>query len=334
MKNNRILESITTNQFFHWLRYAISPLHVKEILDQYDGWKGVIAYNYPGLALMRLRSLCHARQIRIYADCTEWYLPDFHTLHRVAATLDSCLRMRWALKRVDGLIAISSFLANYYKPYTKVVLLPPMVDLEESKWVSANKAEPHDRLKLFYVGAPGLYFVKDRLDLIIKAIAAVSHPEQFEVHIVGIDKEQILVVFPELEPLITRLFATKTLLFHGRLPHHEALALLKTADFSIFLRERNRMTTAGFTTKFVESISCGVPVITTDTSDLRIYATDNRNAILLPPDNFSKDLVELLETLSTGKHPLPKVERYLFDYRNYTRGLQAFLQDLFSPPKG
>ena len=55
------------------VRYSSYPIHVEEVLDKWDDWFGVIAYNYPALSLYRLRNICHKRKIQLYADCTEWY---------------------------------------------------------------------------------------------------------------------------------------------------------------------------------------------------------------------------------------------------------------------
>ena len=194
-------------------------MHVQDVLNSYKEWKGVIAYNYPAVALMRLSSLCHRRNINLFADCTEWYAPDFSNLHRMAVTMDSCLRMRWAQKKVDGVIAISSYLAIYYQPCTKVITLPPMVDIEDEKWKRTDPKTENERISLYYVGSPGLGYGKDRIDVIINALNQCKSSTQFVFHIVGITEEQFLQEFPNFQESVHRLNKQNSLIFHGRLPH-------------------------------------------------------------------------------------------------------------------
>ena len=46
---------------------------------------------------------------------------------------------------------------------------------------------------------------------------------------------------------------------------------MSEADYLVIWREQNRVNAAGFSTKFVESVTVGTPVITTDTGELRKY---------------------------------------------------------------
>ncbi len=295
-----------------WLKHALSPMHVRNVLQKHNEWKGVIAYNYPATALKRLISLCHQQNMITIADCTEWYAPDFSNLHRIAVTMDSCLRMRWAQKKVDGVIAISSFLANYYQPYIKVVTLPPLVDAKDEKWKRTIGTQTEARIKLYYVGSPGLAMGKDRLDIIIKALYKCPSSDNLIFHVVGITEKQFLEEFSECQIIVDRLKKQDSLIFHGRLPHQEAIALLKNADYSIFMRCPSRMTMAGFPTKFVESITCGVPVITNETSDLKKYLSKGKNGILI-----ELNCDKIAETLLSLTKRYIEIERDLFDFKKY-----------------
>ncbi len=303
-----------------WLKHALKPMYVQDVLRKYDDWKGVIAYNYPGIALYRLTSLCHRQNLKVLADCTEWYAPDFANMHRMAVTMDSTLRMRWAQKKVDGVIAISSFLAKYYQPYTKVITLPPLVDIEDEKWERLEEVKTDDRIKLYYVGSPGGNLEKDRLDIVIKALYQCSSSDKLVFHVVGITEDQLLDAFPECQSIVNGLKIQNSLIFHGRLPHQEAINLLKNADYSIFLRYPSRMTMAGFPTKFVESIACGVPVITNDTSDLKKYFICNKNGIQIEMNNN-----KLSETFKSLLKLHFEVDRDIFDFRNYANDLYQFI---------
>ena len=71
------------------------------------------------------------------------------------------------------------------------------------------------------------------------------------------------------------------LLPSGKLPH-DAVGVLKAADFSMFVRDRNRVSEVGFPTKYAEAATCGIPVLTNRTSDIGDYLVDGENGILLP----------------------------------------------------
>ena len=83
------------------------------------------------------------------------------------------------------------------------------------------------------------------------------------------------------------------------------------------------MTMAGFPTKFVESISCGVPVIMNDTSDIRQYLSDGKNGILieLSSDNIADTFAKL-----PNRHV--DVERDTFDIKKYVAKVQSFLNSI------
>ena len=301
------------------LNYCCNPLHVEEVLAKHDGWCAVIAYNYPTLALWKLRSLCRKRGIQLYGDCTEWHTLGKFSLKFLFIQVDMFFRMRFVQKHLDGMIVISRYLENYYKKFTKTVVLPPLVDIQDSKW-NRETVQPHSGIRLVYFGSPGPH--KDMLGEIVKTITQM--PQEGCLQIVGITEEQFDGFYPGDATLARQLVVQKKLKFFGRLPHREVLEIVKNSDYSIFYRHRTRTNMAGFPTKFVESISCGVPVITTDTSDLREYAANGRNAILLPEDAFEMQLNQLLTSPSGDSNGT--VCREVFDFRRYVRTLNEFIQ--------
>ena len=77
----------------------------------------------------------------------------------------------------------------------------------------------------------------------------------------------------------------------------------------MFLRDDNRVTKAGFPTKFVESISAGVPVITNKTSDLEYHLKNGENGFLLG-NNIENDLKIAIENdtkIEKINQMLPKI---------------------------
>lgn len=315
------------NLFGEWLRHATIPEYVDEVLAKHNDWCGVIAYNYPGLALLRLKKLCLRRNLKLLADCTEWYaLNRSLNPHKIATDADSFIRMRIAQKRCDGLIAISSFLTNYYKKHTTCVTLPPVIDKNNAKWTHRSKQGFGTSRRLCYIGSPGAGMAKDRLDVIIEALFKCRRRE-LSLEIAGITDVAYKKFFPAHQEILETLIGEGRLRFHGRLAHQEAVRLLKTADFTIFFREDNRMTRAGFPTKFVESISCGVPVITTLTSDLKNYLRNGRNGLVIQEPAGCNQIVRVFVEVAEMPSP-PPVDDAIFDVGNYRHEMLNFLNEI------
>jgi glycosyltransferase involved in cell wall biosynthesis len=259
-----------------WIKYLSDTKNVKNTINKYTNVQMVICYNYQALALFKLKRYCKKNSIKILADCTEWYSARGNgVVFGIIKGLDSFFRMRVLQKNMDGLIVISRYLEDYYKRCKNVICIPPLVDIKEKKWKRVKKLE-NDCLTLVYAGSPGKD--KDRLDILIKAISSIKDKKVL-LNIIGITKQQYLANYPKNKNMLEVL--DSKINFFGRQDHIKTLDCVKAADFSIFFRDDNRVTRAGFPTKLVESISCGVPVITNVTSDIEEYLVDGRNGHLI-----------------------------------------------------
>lgn len=306
-----------------WASYVLNPLHVEGVLDKYTDWEGVIAYNYPAMALQKLKKICQKRNIKVYADCTEWYqygMP--RSVRDVALIIDTFFRMRIVQKRLDGIIVISNYLKNYYESSLPVVNIPPLVDKQDAKWVEEINEVEDNRIKLAYAGSPGRS--KDKLNVMIRAVGECRN-NNLHLDIVGITKEEYLEYYPEEIRLLESSEAKERLTFWGRVPHMKALEIVKSSDYTVFYRAITKVSMAGFPTKFVESISCGVPVITNQTSDLNQYIRENKNGVLLSTENFENELQRLLKDMNRIDMKC-EVEEQRFDYRNYVKQLEEWLR--------
>lgn len=307
-----------------WARYVLNPLYVEAILEKYDNCIGVIAYNYPAIALWKLKKICNKRNIKVYSDCTEWYQYGiFKSLRDIALVFDTFLRMRIVQKKLDGLIVISKYLERYYKKHLPVVVIPPLVDKEEEKWGKKPAVMKREEIRISYAGSPGKS--KDKMDVIIRAVCKSSN-SNLKLMVVGITKEEYLKYYPEDEALIETPEAADRIEFKGRVAHLEAIRIVKESDYTVFYRNISKVSMAGFPTKFVESISCGVPVITNETSDLKNYLKAGKNGILLNTECFEKELLQLFNSLSLEKREIIKVEEDFFEYRNYMNQIENWLE--------
>lgn len=259
----------------------------------------VIAYNYPAVALNKLIRYCHRKGIRCYADATEWYVPRGNLLFRIIKTLDTEWRMRILHPAMDGVIAISEYLYQYYKGRVHTVKIPPLVDITDEKW---NEIAPKEESGTVFVYSGSPDAQKERLDLIVHAVEEVSKNQKVSLKVVGITKEQYEAIYLEK-------YNGTAVCFMGRIPHKAAIQETKNADWSIIIRENNKVVQAGFPTKIAESIACGTPVIANEFSNIMDYL-DETNNICCCFENI-KDAI--LEACNDKR----RVSPYLFDYHSY-----------------
>lgn len=296
----------------------------------------IIAYNHPALALYRLKKYCHAHHTIILADCTEWYSPQGGLFFKIIKGLDVYFRMHIVHKQLDGMIVISQFLYNYYNSgRNPILLLPPLVDKQAIKWLYVQKENSSNDIKSFisltYAGSPGKGN-KDRLDIIISALESVNQIISTDVllYIIGINEKQYRQIYDLDDGSMIPPFVN----FMGKITHLDVLKHLSQTDFQIFIRENNRANTAGFPTKFVESISSSVLVLTNLTSDLNSYMLDGRNGFLLNIETKESLEHSLYSSLMRTPNEIAKlrssIDSNLFDFRHYKEITNHFFELLFS----
>lgn len=301
------------DRLHQWKEYLTGINRYLEVFKHYQDIAAVVLYDFPSIALRKMLGYCSSKGIRCYADITEWYSAKGRgPLYCILKGCDTFYRMRILHKRLDGLIVISWYLRKYYKNMGTVACIPPLVDIQEQKWINMYQKSEH-RLMLVYAGEPGR---KDRIDILIDALVNVKRAYQLDV--VGITLEQYLKRMPRHEKYLKK---NKNILFHGRIPHLDALEFVKKANYSCFFREVNRVSMAGFPTKFVEAISCGTPVLTNQTSDLAAYCSEGKNGYVL--EKFDRD------EIACQIERIPFVmdtQADLFDYRKYVKRMKRFCE--------
>ena len=289
----------------------------------------VIAYNHPAIALKKLLNYNRKHGIKTISDCTEWYEPQGGKLFKVIKGWDVNQRMYKVHPELDGIITISKYLDDFYKERkVKTVLLPPLVDKSEKKWKQEAK-QVDNSIRLLFAGSVGRGN-KDRVDFVIEALdgVATGKTDLISLDIVGITEEQYRSVYEgwEEKPI------PKFVHFYGRQSHEDVIKKLKESDFQIFVREKNLANTAGFPTKFVETISAGTLVLTNISSNLKEYMQIGVNSYEL--DISSKEALakSLIIPLSLSKKDVGAkklaIDSNLFDYRNYIENMSLFLKSI------
>ena len=166
--------------------------------------------------------------------------------------------------------------------------------------------------------------------MIIRALEKLSIKESIEIsfNVIGMTEDQYRITYQiaKDDPI------PSYVCFLGRISHVEVIRQLKCSDFQIFLRENNLANTAGFPTKFAESISAGVMVLTNHSSDLKEYLFDGENGFTLNISNEQSLVESLRNPLTLSKKEIRekkmKIDKNTFDYRNYINKAKDFFQNI------
>lgn len=301
----------------HWLKYITEFVSTKKILAHKPDY--VILYNFPAVASLKILKVCHKNGIKVIHDITEWEIANGWSPRAIIRKIDICMRMRYCMKKMDGVIAISRFLYNQYKDFTNCILIPPTIDLTNTKWDRNRELTVGRTIQLIYAGSVGSGH-KDKLNVIIDAVKTFP---SIQLNVIGLDQKHYEKIFGEMPKGCTNV------IFKGRLPHVEAVKAVCDSDFQMLIRDNSLKNRAGFPTKFVESMSCCTPLIATLSSNIGDYLQDGINGFVVDEnqrlfDVFSriigmngKDLIEMKQNCKnfTG-----------FDYRNFKTEFEKIFQ--------
>ncbi|WP_281655883.1 glycosyltransferase [Eggerthella sinensis] len=308
---------------------------IESILDDLDVFM-VVAYGSLGLSssFYRLAKYCKKRGALFVPNCVD--LSSTHhgnPFARAIKTVDRKLRYRITSEKADGIIAVSEYIKNYFasKTMVPIVVVPP---LRDKTGFLPPERKMGDLVKLVYAGVPfpvdgrnvSEEAYKDRLDIAIECLSLLSADVSFTFDIYGITESEYLSVVPQHEKNIQSLGGR--IAFHGRVSQTEIRHVLANADYTLLLRSTNQMTMAGFSSKLVDSICAGVPVITTHTSDYGTYLSSEKHCFFIDLDESKTD--RLAEILSLGRDRIEAArqacfEFALFDYRFHIEALLEFV---------
>ncbi|WP_137885657.1 glycosyltransferase family 4 protein [Pseudomonas sp. 2FE] len=324
--------------FISWIKYILG---LPEILDFVAAERpnkvvGVICYNYPAVAQLRINSLCRKRGIKHFADATEWYdASGGNLMYRVVKWLDTSLRIHVVNARSDGVITTSKFMTSFYaKRNKRTVELPTLFDAD--KFQAPPIIKDRLRRKFIYVGIPfdigrinkNRTNLKERLDLSILLFSKLyEEGELFDFVIYGVSKDEYLTVFPEHHDLLIKM--ADCVHFNGRQPNKVVLDSIADSDVSIFFRDETRVTLAGFPSKLAESISCGTPVLSNKMVSIEDYA--GLGSLFLAEKGEELSVIKGLMRMSMQEINELKAmsfESRFFDYRRFQARFESFFKQV------
>lgn len=322
-----------------WLFYKDCFQKLFPYLEQEkEDLKVVVMYGCPALSLFGglMHKWCKQNKIILCCDAVDWLAANTGSLpYRVVKYLDTLYLKAYLYPKTDGVIAVSSYLENYYKNRgCSVVRIPPLVKKEEFSEMVTRENNP---CTIVYAGVPfalngmkvkkGSY--KDRLDVVISYLGKVDKPFHFDIY--GLTKDQYLSVIPQHTELLKQM--ESNIFFHGAVENTVVKQAIMNADFTIFLREKNKGNMAGFPTKFAESMCLGTPVITTDTSDLAEYLKNGENGFFLNIADEAGSVAKLSDIVMLPEEKMTQMKEKCqgetgFLYESYIDSMHTFLNSL------
>ncbi|KQQ68399.1 glycosyltransferase [Acinetobacter sp. Leaf130] len=238
---------------------------------------------------------CKNNNIRVIFDVVEWYEPSQMMGGRYGFFYNSfLLAFKYVYPRADGIITISSSLSEVFNK-KKTVVIPPLVAIEMNEPLISES----NMLSLIYAGNIGN---KDSLYEIIQVVDQLSIDNEIKLDIFGPSEVELKLKYNIQElPASIRI--------HGKVKQEEINSFIAKADFTIFTRPDIHCNRYGFPSKFVESLSLGVPVATNLTSDIGLYLRDGHNGFII--EDNSKQAIETvirkMLMLSLGQKKAMKV---------------------------
>jgi len=308
-----------------WAKDVFCVAQYTNIIKMHSNVVAIICYNFHSIALNKLIKFGKKNRIVLIADCTEWHtVSHLDGIKKVIKKMDIDFSIRVIQFKTNGNIVISKYFEKFYHG-RKNLVIPPLVDKKEVKW--EKEYRKIKRITRFvYAGRIGIE--KDRISDCIYAFHKLRTIE-YIVDILGISKKDYLEKYPNQYNMIKDLEGR--IHFHGMVSHKVALEFVKRANFSLLIREHNRKNDSGFPTKFVESITCGTPVIATEFSDIKDYINQYGFGLLI--DNLSNLELTFRQAIEMPESKWNVMQKncennIVFDYRVYKNILGNFITTL------
>ena len=340
---NELIKCNNKNRIYKAEKYPLSiidslknEINVKLLSEAINGSinvKAVILYNYPTLSFNKIYKLCKLKNIKIIADCTEWYNFKTPFIFSLLRNMLVAKRMYNDNCRVDGIISISKYLANFYSQYNiKTYILPPVVDFNLKHFSEIPIKNNNNDINLVYPGNP-LY--KESIESMLIGIGNLNDVEKSRIkfHISGLTEDKLRRYLGNNVDILNKI--KNNVIFHGYLTNDELFNLYRTVDFLYMARPNNRCTQANFPSKVPELMYYYIIPICNRVGDYYNYLQDEKNAILYNYDTPNECTEALRKTLALTKENIynMKLEAHKcaidnFDYLKWTNSFSYFIRNI------
>lgn len=291
-----------------WLMRVFSIENVNNAVSSLSDVRMIILYNVPFAMLKRVKKHYKSSGIKIVYDCTEWNdFAEGNILKRKYKKLDEKQIENKLAKHTDALIVISRRMEKAYADCKNLLRLPPLVDTSDPIW---HQERERDDGKFEFCFAGELGGNKESFEIVVEAFGKLKN-DNCILRVIGVEKKAFLERYPGYASLCD----TDRIEFMGRLSHKDTVGYVRNCGCYIFVRRSNNRNEAGFPTKFAEAATCGVPVITTNVSDIGEYIGKGVRGIMLA-DIDGHSVSDAMEKSLDGFGKGGALSE-LFDYRSY-----------------
>ena len=297
-----------------WIKHIFDTHNILSVAEKYTDTCLVITYNTPYATFRAIKKAFAKKKIKVAYDCTEWNdYAEGNIVKRLYKQFDE-KQIRTRLNLVcDDIIVISRLMEKQYKN-KNLLRLPPLVDVSDSIW-NQERVQHEGIFEFCFAGTTSN---KESLSRIVDCFCRIDN-SSLRLRIIGQTKEEYLAVFPQHTGLLN---ADKRALFEGYISHEEAVKQILSCNCYIFIREKTRRNEAGFPTKFAEAFTCGVPIISTDVSDIKDFADDD--VILI--DGIREEAIINAMTQAINCSSKNRELKSKFDYNNFTQDAKKWLE--------
>lgn len=279
----------------------------------------IILYNDMYPLTKKLIWYTKQNNIKLVADVTEWYDSKFNAQRKAIPYLVN-KRIIKLDARVHNIISVSPYLHNYYTTLgCNSIFIPPVFAVPKKIKITKHNYYSYNVLNLVYAGFPGL---KDIITPILHAIKEINR---------DVVKVRLDVVGPDISFIKDKCGDSNlkkiAIIPHGRLSHSDTLKIVKQADFGILLRRNRRYAKAGFSTKFSECMSCGVPMICNRVGGIDTLIDSMKDGIIIEDYNVKTIVAALKNLIALKEADIIRLKEHA-----HKKALNIFNRDSYIDP--
>ena len=311
----------SSKEKMHELLFGSRALARLKALCQENRYDAVILYNTTSFIENKIIKYCRREHIRVYADVTEWY--ELRTpkskkdLFPYVNALSVDRRIRKLDQKLDGVIAISRYLYEYYsKQGVSVIRIPPIFHYDRHYLDTDGECKT-----ILYAGSPAVG--KDEIGILIDAVKAVNRESvMLRLVFVGVNR-------PENADTLEKYGIT----FKPRCNTDQVIEYVRASDFTVLFRREKRFAKAGYSTKVAESLFNGVPVLCNEIGGTDTDIENRKNGIKIKGLSMEDVHEGLLQIARLNREESAEIRRncrvigdHLFNADHYVEQIDAFLR--------
>lgn len=258
--------------------------------NKFDSFDVIYCYDTNLSWVLSAIAISRKNKAKLVFDITELY--DFSGILKsfsiFRSRIGSWLGFIFAPIFADSIAVPSQFSCGIFNFLGKnVFLIPPFfADINRLDDAPKNTLEV---LRFCYAGMPGN---KEKIGIIVESFIQFKSKTQSksELHLVGISEEDIKN-YTELNYLPYSIHA------YGRVSVSAARDVVSRCDFMVIMRDNTIRIRYGFPSKVAEAMCLGIPVISSNFSDISFYLRNDVNGLIMNSSSIS-ELIKSFEKAS------------------------------------